>query len=381
MTFLDLRPMASVSLRNVTKIFDRCITAVRDLSLEVRDGELMVLVGPSGCGKTTTLSLIAGLENPTSGEIRIADRTVNPLPPRQRDVAMVFQDGALYPHMSVYENLAFALRMRGVHGPEVERRIEAAGQMLGISDLMSRKPAGLSGGQRQRVALGRAIVREPAAFLLDEPLTGLDAGLRLAMRREIKSLHQRLRISTLYVTHDQSEAMALAERMCVLRAGQVEQVGPPEEIYSRPATRFVAGFFGTPAMNFLTGCIRRQDGTPIIHLNGQRLRVPSHLYAYLRDYQGQTIVVGVRPHDLSLELAAGGASDALGGRVVLVEPLGSQTNVHVHLTCGQPCVVVTAPRTSVKTGDEVQVYVDPDRLQLFEDNEAGRNLTCHTTAE
>jgi multiple sugar transport system ATP-binding protein len=253
--------------------------------------------------------------------------------------------------------------------------------MLGITDLMNRKPAALSGGQRQRVALGRAIVREPTVFLLDEPLTGLDAGLRVATRREIKSLHKKLQITTLYVTHDQCEAMALGERMCVLRDGRMEQVGPPEEIYSRPASRFVAGFFGTPAMNFLTGCIRRQDGTPVVDLKGQALRVPPRLHVCLRDYGDTTIVAGVRPHDLSFEPSTGHTSDVLRGRVVLVEPLGSQTNVHVALTCGQPCVVVAPARTRVTIGDEVPVYVSLDEVQLFEDNEAGRNIACHAATE
>ncbi len=370
--------MASISLRNVTKVFDRSVTAVHDLSLEVRDGELMVLVGPSGCGKTTTLSLIAGLESPTSGEIRIADRVVTTLSPRQRDVAMVFQDGALYPHMSVYDNLAFALRMRGLASPEVERRVGTAAEMLGIAGLMNRRPAALSGGQRQRVALGRAIVREPAAFLLDEPLTGLDAGLRLVMRREIKSLQQRLRITTVYVTHDQSEAMALGGWICVLRDGRMQQVGPPQEIYARPANRFVAGFFGTPAMNFLTGRLRSRDGAPVVDLGGRTLQAPSRLLACLRDYRQETIVAGVRPHDLSLEPSAGGVTDTLSGRVAQIEPLGAQTNVHVDLACGQSCVVTASPRTAVVVGDDVQVYVRRDEVQLFEDSETGTNIACRT---
>jgi len=373
--------MASISLRNVTKVFDRSVTAVCNLSLEVRDGELMVLVGPSGCGKTTTLALIAGLEHPTSGEIRIADRVVTMLSPKQRDVAMVFQDGALYPHMSVRDNLGFALRMRGLPTPEVERRIVTAAEMLGIADLMTRKPGALSGGQRQRVALGRAIVREPAAFLLDEPLTGLDAGLRLAMRREIKSLQQRLRITTLYVTHDQSEAMALGERMCVLRDGRIQQVGPPNEIYARPANRFVAGFFGTPPMNFLTGRLRSQDGAPVVDFKGETLHVPLYLHAFLPDYRRETVVVGVRPHHMSLEPSADRAGDVLGGKVVLVEPVGSQTNVHVDLTCGQSCVVVTPPRTRVSVGDDVRVYICPDEVHLFEDTEAGRNIAFRAATE
>ena len=373
--------MASISLRNVTKVFDRSVAAVCNLNLEVRDGELMALVGPSGCGKTTTLALIAGLESLTSGEIRIADRIVTTLSPKQRDVAMVFQDGALYPHMSVRDNLGFALRMRGLSAPEVGRHVMAAAEMLGIAGLMDRKPGALSGGQRQRVALGRAIVREPAAFLLDEPLTGLDAGLRLAMRREIKSLQQRLRITTLYVTHDQSEAMALGERMCVLRDGRLQQVGPPNEIYTQPANRFVAGFFGTPAMNFLTGCLGSQDGAPVVDLKGQTLRVPLRLHPFLSDYGRETVVVGVRPHHICLEPVADRASDMLGGKVVLVEPTGPQTNVHVDLACGQSCVVVTPPRTQVNVGDDVQVYVCPDEVHLFEDTESGRNIACHTAAE
>lgn len=373
--------MASISLRNVTKIFNSRIEAVRGLSLEVRNGELMTLVGPSGCGKTTTLALIAGLESPTSGEIWIGDRAVDGLSPRQRDVALVFQDSALYPHMSVYDNLAFALRMRGLPQAEMAGRVRAVAEMLGIADLMNRKPAALSGGQRQRVALGRAIAREPAAFLMDEPLTGLDAGLRLAMRGEIKSLQQRLRITTLYVTHDQSEAMSLGGRICVMRDGRMQQVGPPEEIYARPANRFVAGFFGTPAMSFLTGRLGSQGGTPVVDLRGQTLNAPSWLPACLHDYRQETIVAGVRAHHLSLEPAAGRNCNALGGKVVQVEPLGLQTNVYVALTCGQRCVVAAPARARVSVGDELQVYVDPGDLLWFEDNDAGRNVACRVATE
>ena len=373
--------MASISLRNVTRVFGRQVTAVCDLSLEIADGELMVLVGPSGCGKTTTLSLIAGLERPTSGEIRIAGRIVDSLSPRQRDVAMVFQDGALYPHMSVHDNLAFALRMRDMPHVQVEQRVLAAAAMLGIADLMHRKPSALSGGQRQRVALGRAIVREPAVFLLDEPLTGLDAALRLSMRREVKSLHEKLRITTVYVTHDQSEAMALGDRICVLRNGRVQHVGRPEEIYDRPANRFVAGFFGTPAMNFLTGAVRWQDGTPVVDFNGRMLHVPSRLHACLRDYSGKTIVAGVRPHDLFLGPSPGRAGDVLCGKVTLVEPLGSHVNVHVDLSCGEPCVVVAPSRIHVAVHDEVRVFVNPDDVRWFENDEAGRNIACGASAE
>ena len=271
--------MASIALRDILKVYDRHVTAVRDVTLDVRDGEFLVIVGPSGCGKTTILRLIAGLETPTSGEVHIADRQVNQTSPRDRNIAMVFQEGLLYPHMSVWENLAFPLRMRRRPEQEVKRRVDAVIDMLGIRDLAGRRPAGLSGGQRQRAALGRAVVREPAAFLFEEPLSSLDAGLRLTLRREIKALHRKLGTTMLYVTHDQSEAMALGERICVLRDGRVQQVGSPGEVYDRPANRFVAGFFGTPPMNFLAGRIRREGGTDLLDLKHGSIELSASLPA------------------------------------------------------------------------------------------------------
>jgi multiple sugar transport system ATP-binding protein len=366
--------MASISLRNVTKIFEPSVTAVGDLSLEVPDGRLVVLVGPSGCGKTTTLSLIAGLDRPTSGEIRIGGQVVNAWPPRQRNVAMVFQDGALYPHMTVRANLAFALRIRGAAEAETLRRVDAAARMLGIAELMNRRPAELSGGQRQRVALGRAIVREPAAFLFDEPLAGLDARLRAALRREIKSLHQKLHVTMLYVTHDQAEAMTLAQEMCVLRHGRVQQVGPPQEIYNRPANRFVAGFFGTPAMSFLTGRVRAEDGGVLVDFGSDAVHLPSAVRTRLAGYGRETVVVGIRPHNLSLEPLSGQSDNVLCGRVGLIEPLGSQTDVHIDLPGGQPCIVAARPGIPLNIGDQMRVYMNLDELHLFEDDEAGRNL-------
>jgi ABC-type sugar transport system ATPase subunit len=363
--------MALISLRDVTKVFDRRVTAVSALSLDVHASEFLVLVGPSGCGKTTILRLIAGLEKTTVGEIRIGDRVVNELAPRERDVAMVFQDGSLYPHLSVYDNLAFPLRMRRQSPAEVKRRVGVVVEMLDLADLLDRKPAALSGGQRQRVALGRAVVREPAAFLFDEPLSSLDAAQRLAIRGEIQALHRRLRTTTLYVTHDQSEAMALGERVCVLRAGQVQQLGSPAEVYDRPANRFVAGFFGTPPMNFLPAHIRPEGNAVCLDLEDCRVVLPSVPPA---EYAGRAVVAGIRPHDMSLEPTPGRQESVLAGRVVLLEHLGSRLDVHVEWPSGPRCIVSAAPHARVNIGDEVRVYLNPEKLHLFENDDPGRRI-------
>jgi len=357
--------MASIALQNVTKVFGHRTTAVSDLTLDVSDGELLVIVGPSGCGKTTILRLIAGLESPTSGAIRIGDRSVNDVSPKDRDVAMVFQDGVLYPHMTVSDNLAFPLRMRGQRRAEVNRRVAEVIGMLGIADLAERRPAVLSGGQRQRIALGRAIVREPAVFLFDEPLSSLDVALRLTLREEIKALHQRLRATMLYVTHDQSEAMALGERVCVLRDGQIQQVGRPTEVYDRPANRFVAGFFGAPPMNFLTGRLRWENGTGFVDVATAQVPMTGSLSSHVAGPKEGTILVGVRPHDLSLEPLPQQSEVALSGRVNLLEPFGSRTDVHVALPSGEKCIVSAPPRIQLKIGAEVHVSVDPEKLHLF----------------
>ncbi len=366
--------MASISLRDVTKVFDQRVTAVSHVSLEVRDGELLVLVGPSGCGKTTLLRLIAGLETPTAGAIRIGERVATDLPPRERDVAMVFQDGALYPHMTVYENLAFPLRMRRQPEAEVQRRVGEAAATLGLGDLLARKPAALSGGQRQRVALGRALVLAPAAFLFDEPLSSLDAALRLALRAQIRDLHQKFHTTTVYVTHDQSEAMALGERIGVLRSGQLQQVGAPSEVYDRPANRFVAGFFGTPPMNFLAACVRRQGEAIFLEAAGARINAAPPSVSRLAGYLDRMIVIGIRPHDLSLEPVPGRESDALSGRVALVEHFGARVDVQVELSGGPKCVVSVPPHVPAKPGDKIMVYVQPDKLHLFEPDEPGARI-------
>ena len=372
--------MASIALKNVTKVFDRRITAVCGVTLDVRDGEFLAIVGPSGCGKTTILRLIAGLESPTSGEVRIADRVVNPTSPRDRNIAMVFQEGLLYPHMNVRDNLAFPLRMRRQPQQEVTRRVDAVIDMLGIRDLADRKPAGLSGGQRQRVALGRAVVREPTAFLFDEPLSSLDAGLRQTLRREIKALHQRLGTTMLYVTHDQSEAMALGERICVLRDGRAQQVGSPGEVYDRPVNRFVAGFFGTPPMNFLTGRIRCEGGTNLIDLESGSVELPASLGSPPPGYRDKSVVVGLRPHDLAMEPPSGRGNNRLSGHVTLVEPLGSHTDVHVKLRSGETCIVCVSPQSRVNVGDEIVLSVHADRLHLFDADPVGANILSRPTS-
>src|SRR5215831_14259513 len=289
--------MARVLLRNLNKMFDG-MHAVKDVNLEIRDKEFVVLVGPSGCGKTTTLRMVAGLESITSGDVLIGDTVVNNLPPMDRDIAMVFQNYALYPHMTVYDNMAFGLKMRKFERTEIGTRVQEAAEILGIQNLLKRKPRQLSGGQRQRVALGRAIVRHPLVFLFDEPLSNLDAKLRVQMRVELKKLHTRLSTTAIYVTHDQVEAMTLGDRVVVMRDGVVQQVGEPLELYNAPVNRFVAGFLGSPAMNFVGVRLAGENGGLWAETQGLRLGVPAPLQARLAPYAGKSTTLGVRPEDL-----------------------------------------------------------------------------------
>ncbi|MBC7288984.1 MAG: ABC transporter ATP-binding protein, partial [Armatimonadetes bacterium] len=289
--------MAGVRLVNLTKRFGNVI-AVNGVSLEIRDGEFMVLVGPSGCGKTTCLRMIAGLEDPTEGEIWIGDRIVNDISPRDRNIAMVFQNYALYPHMTAYDNMAFALRLRRMPRHEIDRRVREAAAMLGISDLLDRRPRELSGGQRQRVALGRAIVREPSVFLMDEPLSNLDAKMRVETRAELIKLHRRLGITTIYVTHDQLEAMTMGDRIAVMRDGVIQQVDVPLGLFYNPANLFVAGFIGTPPMNFIEVRIKVVDDAVFVEGPGFSLRLPPEKAAAARPYDGKQVVFGIRPNDI-----------------------------------------------------------------------------------
>src|SRR5215813_7778807 len=291
--------MAEIILDRVTKIYSGGVTGIKDLSLDIHDAEFMVLVGPSGCGKSTALRCIAGLEEITFGTLSIGDRVVNDLPPKDRDIAMVFQNYALYPHMTVEQNLAFGLQQRKTPKAEIKRRVDQAARMLGIEEYLNRKPAALSGGQRQRVAMGRAIVREPQAFLMDEPLSNLDAKLRVSMRASLAQLHERLGVTTVYVTHDQVEAMTLGHRVCVMRDGRLQQVDTPQYLFEAPVNLFVAGFIGSPAMNFVTADLTRDDG-PTVTFAGYKLPVPAGLLDAkpgLADYLGKRVILGIRPSD------------------------------------------------------------------------------------
>ena len=356
--------MPSVSFEHVVKRFGDALI-VEDFTLDVADGELLVLVGGSGSGKSTILRLVAGLETVTSGAIRIDDRDITHLAPRERDVAMVFQDYALYPHFTVRENLSLGLRLRRIAKPEIARRVAWAAAMLGLDALLDRKPKQLSGGQRQRVAMGRAMVREPLAFLFDEPLSNLDAGLRAQMRIEIGGLQRRLRTTTIYVTHDQVEAMTLGHRIVVLSAGRIQQVGKPIDLYRAPANRFVAGFIGTPAMNFLDGDLQA-DGDGLAFLaDGVRVALPQ---GRAGEATSRTVTLGVRPEDLELvggtSVVGESTSSRLSGRVVLVERLGGTSHIHFDVGAHRLLATVSDERLP-EIGDIIDVLVPAARMHLF----------------
>ena len=353
--------MATVTFDHVTKRFGD-VVAVNDLSLEVRDGEFLVLVGPSGCGKTTALRMIAGLEEQTSGDIRIGDRVVNEVPPKDRDIAMVFQNYALYPHMTVYDNLAFGLKLRGTPKAEIDRRVGEAGETLAIEHLLKRKPKELSGGQRQRVAVGRAIVREPAVFLMDEPLSNLDAALRIQTRAELQKLHQRLRRTTVYVTHDQVEAMTMGDRIAVLKEGALQQLDTPQVLHERPANLFVAGFIGSPAMNFFPATV---VGAPEAALaDAGVFRAP--LSGLAARSLGKEVVVGVRPEDIEdLSAAQRNGQLAVDARVEVVEFLGNELQLHLNAE-GKPFVARVSTDTRTRPGAPIRVGFDLRKMHVFD---------------
>jgi len=356
--------MATVLLSNLNKKFDET-HVVKDVNLEIRDREFVVLVGPSGCGKTTTLRMIAGLEDITSGEIRIDEKVVNDLPPMDRDIAMVFQNYALYPHMSVYDNMAFGLKMRKFEKSEIEKRVRRSAEILGIQALLERRPRQLSGGQRQRVALGRAIVRDPRVFLFDEPLSNLDAKLRVQMRVELKRLHHRLETTAIYVTHDQVEAMTLGDRVVVMKDGLVQQVGEPLELYGRPANRFVASFIGSPAMNFAEVTVNSSSEALWAEAPGLRIKVPESKRESLRRHTGQRVTLGIRPEALRPANGADPSDYAFDSTVEVVEPLGNEILLDVR--AGTHLMVARVdPATRVKVRDAVRLAVDPERLHFFD---------------
>jgi multiple sugar transport system ATP-binding protein len=390
--------MAQIVLDQVDKVFPGGVRAVDGLSLDIADGEFMVLVGPSGCGKSTALRSIAGLDEITSGTISIGGRVVNDLPPKDRDIAMVFQNYALYPHMTVEQNLAFGLQQRKTPKDEIKRRVTDVAKMLGLDDYLKRKPAALSGGQRQRVAMGRAIVREPQAFLMDEPLSNLDAKLRVSMRASLSQLHDRLGVTTVYVTHDQVEAMTLGQRVCVLRDGKLQQADTPQVLFNSPVNLFVAGFIGSPAMNFVTAELVRDDG-PAVTFAGHRLAVPGSLLTSrpgLDDYFGRELILGIRPSDFEDASLADAGWARMPVTAGVTEDLGSE--IHVLFSIEAPQVqhasitqaiagdgedeaipleggkslwtARVAARSKVRSGQPIDLAVDTSNLQFF-DSDSG----------
>jgi multiple sugar transport system ATP-binding protein len=400
--------MATITLEHVSKVYPNGAEAVTDMNLKVADGEFTILVGPSGCGKTTALRMVAGLEDITEGTIEIGERVVNELSPRERDIAMVFQNYALYPHMTVAENIGFALRLRKLAKEEVRKKVGQAAEILGLTEHLDRKPAQLSGGQRQRVAMGRAIVREPAAFLMDEPLSNLDAKLRVQMRAEVSRIQRRVGVATLYVTHDQTEAMTMGDRVAVMRAGRLQQIDAPQTLYDRPANLFVAAFIGSPAMNLYQASVDEQGR--VLRLGNQQLELPERLGAEstIGAYRGKEVIVGIRPEDLTDAAVAheDGAGGRLEGTVDLVEALGAEKLVHFNidasrlertdarigieeedesegLAAGEIAAATSAgvarvPPSSELRADQKAVFlVDTERMHLFEPESGQRIESSH----
>ncbi|MDQ5822232.1 MAG: sn-glycerol-3-phosphate ABC transporter ATP-binding protein UgpC [Actinomycetota bacterium] len=397
--------MAAIQLENVSKVYPDGTRAVHELDLEIADGELVVFVGPSGCGKTSALRMVAGLEEITEGTIRIGDEVVNELPPKDRDVAMIFQNYALYPHMTAFDNMAFALKLRNLRRDERNRRVRDAARVLGLSDVLDKKPRTLSGGQRQRVAMGRAIVREPQAFLMDEPLSNLDAKLRVQMRAEIARIQRDLQVTTIYVTHDQSEAMTLGDRVAVMRRGELQQLDVPQALYREPVNLFVAEFIGSPAMNLVEAELARVDGTASVRFGSQTLRLPADELARrpgLDGYVGKTLALGIRPEDFEDARLEGGAEgETITATTDIREDMGSEIYLHflvdappvttaeVQEAAEDPTAVEVARadaergrtpfvaridrESSAREGEPVELHVSTQRLHFF-DLETGRSI-------
>ncbi|MBH8598669.1 ABC transporter ATP-binding protein [Thermoactinomyces sp. CICC 10523] len=362
--------MAQVRLNHVFKRYNNGFTAVKDFHLDIKDKEFLVLVGPSGCGKSTTLRMIAGLEDISEGELYIGDRLVNDVPPKDRDIAMVFQSYALYPHMTVYENMAFGLKLRKFKKEEIKERVHEAARILDIEHLLDRKPKQLSGGQRQRVALGRAIVREPQVFLMDEPLSNLDAKLRVQMRTEISKLHQRLETTIIYVTHDQTEAMTMGDRIVVMRDGVIQQVDTPTEIYNKPANMFVAGFIGSPSMNFVEGSLIEESGDVYFTTTGAKVKIPAGKASGLREqgYVGKEVVFGIRPeavHDEPVFFEASPDS-AFEGKVEVAENMGAEMYLYMSGFGEKWLTARVNARTQYAPGARIKLAFDMNKAHIFD---------------
>ncbi|MBN1900579.1 sn-glycerol-3-phosphate ABC transporter ATP-binding protein UgpC [Candidatus Sumerlaeota bacterium] len=360
--------MAHVNLKSVTKVFPGNVVAVDNISLEIKDKEFLVLVGPSGCGKSTTLRMIAGLEEITSGEIFIGERLVNDVPPKDRDIAMVFQNYALYPHMTVYKNMAFGLKLRKYPKSEIDKRVRDTAEILGISDLLDRKPKALSGGQRQRVAVGRAIVRKPQVFLFDEPLSNLDAKLRVQMRTEISKLHARLQATMIYVTHDQIEAMTMGDRIAVLKDGLIQQIDDPITLYDYPKNKFVAGFIGSPPMNFFEGKMVSENQEIFFDEGNFKVKIPSQFKEKLAPYAGKEIICGIRPEhiyekDATLQLRQG--MELVKSKVEIIEPMGAE--IYIYFTTGKtPFISRMDAHVKAEVDENMELLVDINKCHFFD---------------
>ena len=365
--------MAGLTLKGIYKKYPGGVVAVTDVNLEIRDKEFIVLVGPSGCGKSTTLRMIAGLEEISEGELYIGDRLVNDIAPKDRDIAMVFQNYALYPHMTVFDNMAFGLKLRKVPKDEIERKVNEAAKILDLSHLLDRKPKAMSGGQRQRVALGRAIIRSPKVFLLDEPLSNLDAKLRAQMRTEISKIHKKLGTTFIYVTHDQTEAMTMGDRIVCMKDGFVQQVDTPQNLYENPVNKFVAGFLGSPQMNFVDAVLREEYGQYVVEFGSNRGQVyqiivpESKVNENLGRYVNKEIILGVRPesiHDEEMYLS-NATTGVINADVEITEMMGAET--YLYLVCeGIPLTARVSPRSTARPGDTISVAIDPNRIHIFD---------------
>ena len=368
--------MANVSLRHVYKIYDGDVVAVTDFNLEIDDKEFIILVGPSGCGKSTTLRMIAGLEDISKGELYIGDKLCNDVTPKNRDIAMVFQNYALYPHMSVYDNMAFGLKLRKMPKEEIKKRVEEAARILGIEQYLDRKPKALSGGQRQRVALGRAIVRDPKVFLLDEPLSNLDAKLRAQMRTEISKLYQRLGTTFIYVTHDQTEAMTMGTRIVVMKDGFIQQVDTPQNLYDKPCNEFVAGFIGSPQMNFADAKVVKGSKGIALKFDKYEIPVPADKAKALESYVGKDVVFGMRPehvHDEPEFLAKADPATVIEADVDVTELMGAEIYLYVNIN-GAPITARVEPTSKAKPGDKIKIAFDLSKLHVF-DKETEQTIT------
>ncbi len=367
--------MAGVTLRHIYKVYPGGVTAVNDFNLVIKDKEFIVLVGPSGCGKSTTLRMVAGLEEITEGELFIGDKLMNDVAPKDRDIAMVFQNYALYPHMTVYDNMAFGLKLRKVHKGEIDKKVKEAAKALGIEEYLQRKPKALSGGQRQRVALGRAIVREPMVFLMDEPLSNLDAKLRVQMRTEIIRLHKRLNTTFIYVTHDQTEAMTMGTRVVVMKDGFIQQVDTPQNLYDYPCNKFVAGFIGTPQLNFFDATLVAEGDKVVARLGENRVELPQAIVSKLTDksYIGKEVILGIRPDDIHDEqvFIEAHPEAKVKAHVEILEKLGFETLVYLEMDAfiqeqADKAVARVNPRSTIMSGDDVVLAIDPYRIKLFD---------------